>query len=136
MKKIIILTLLLGLTACATPYSDIGVFGGVEAQQVDADHYKIMVRVNSYTKKDRFRDMTLLKAAEITRAAGKTHFLITDEKSQTSVVNMAIQGVPSRFVKPGSDVTIRILSPSQGSKVPADAYLAEDVIRDITPRLK
>src|SRR5215204_5230964 len=66
------------LTACATPYTGgMGLMGGVAAYPVMTDVYRIEARGNGYTNAARVQDFVLLKAAETTLAAGKTHFGLT-----------------------------------------------------------
>src|SRR6516225_5090710 len=99
----IVLLLFLVLTACATPYQNMGFMGGVEAQRMTADTYRIVARGNGYTGATTIQDYTMLKAAETTKQAGGTHFaiisaadasrtgtVVTPGQAQTSVVgNMA-----------------------------------------------
>ena len=39
----------LGLVGCSTPYQSMGFSGGVEAQQMTANTYRIVARGNGYT---------------------------------------------------------------------------------------
>src|SRR5262249_57668333 len=97
--RIVAVVLLLALAGCATPYQNMGFMGGVEAQQMTADPYRIVARGNGYTGSTTIQDYTLLKAAETTRQAGGTHFsiisasdasragtIVTPGQAQTSVV--------------------------------------------------
>ena len=56
--------LLFVLSGCATPYQDMGLRGGVEAQRMTVDTYRIIARGNGYTGGTTIQDYTMLKAAE------------------------------------------------------------------------
>ena len=62
-----------------------GFTGGVSAEPVMTDVYRIVARGNGYTSADRVQDFVLLKAAETTLAAGGSHFLITNEADRTNI---------------------------------------------------
>jgi len=53
-----------------------GIMGGVESQQMTSNTFRIVARGNGYTGGTQIQDYTLLKAAETTKAAGGTHFII------------------------------------------------------------
>jgi hypothetical protein len=53
---------------CATKYQEMGLTGGVTAEPVMTDVYRIVARGNGYTSADRVQDFVLLKAAETTLA--------------------------------------------------------------------
>jgi hypothetical protein len=57
---------------CATKYQEMGFSGGVAAQQITADTFRIVARGNAYTGSTTVQDYVLLKAAETTKAAGAT----------------------------------------------------------------
>src|SRR5688572_19690822 len=77
---------LLALAACSTPYTGgMGLMGGVEAQPITGDIYRIQARGNAYTDAARVQDFVLLKAAETTLAVGKTHFLLGASSDATRV---------------------------------------------------
>ena len=130
-----------------------GLMGGVAAYPVMTDVYRIEARGNGYTNAARVQDFVLLKAAETTLAAGKTHFGLTSAADasrqgaietpgtmQATRVGNTITGIytpgsVSTFIKPGQDVYIRIYGGSKAS-VPADALDAADIERNIAPRLR
>ena len=85
-----ILSALLWLMGCSTPYQEMGFSDGVAAQQVTSDTYRIVSRGNGYTGSTTIQDYTLLKAAETTKADGATHFIIVsgaDASSTETVIN-------------------------------------------------
>lgn len=150
----IVFTLALGglaLAGCGTKYQGMGFNGGVEAQQVTADTYRIVARGNAYTANTTIQDYALLKAAETTKSAGATHFVVisaadaarvshgvTSGSVQTSVIgNTAYStytpGQPYTIVKPGQDAYIRILRPGQTAP---GAISAEEIIRFVGSRVQ
>lgn len=142
------------LASCATKYQDMGFTGGVSAQPVMTDVYRIQARGNAYTGSAAVQDFYLLKAAETTLAAGGSHFLIMGAENQTRVSteqtsgfantsrvgNTAITtytpGSTYNVIKPGQDVMIKVLRIRAGETPPQGAFPADDLVRTIGPRLK
>jgi hypothetical protein len=138
------------LSGCSTKYQDMGFMGGVTAQPVMTDVYRIVARGNGYTPKATVQDFVLLKAAETTLNAGGTHFVVLNESNQSKVeqtpatVNTTVYGDSafttysrgSTFVKAGQDVMIRVLHLKPGESPPAGAFPAQDIAQTIGPRLK
>jgi hypothetical protein len=96
MRSLIIFALCAVLGGCATKYQEMGFTGGVAAQQVTADTWRIQSRGNAYTGASTVQDYVLLKAAETTQAAGGTHF---------QIVSAADASRASTLVTPGSSTT-------------------------------
>src|SRR6185503_20266800 len=71
-----ILLMSITLTACSTRYQHMGFAGGVSAERMTADTFRIVARGNGYTDATTIQDYALLKAAETTVAAGGTHFVV------------------------------------------------------------
>ncbi len=131
-----------------------GFGGGVEAQQLTADTYRILSRGNAYTSKTKVNDYTLLKAAETTRQAGATHFVIEggEDATRTGYVttpgtatttlqgNRAYTtvnpGTVDRLVKPGQDTIIRILTVKPGEAPPPNAISADEIIQFVGSRVR
>jgi hypothetical protein len=63
------------LAGCGTKYQEMGFTGGVAAEQITKDTYRIVARGNGNTRSTTIQDYALLKAAETTKAAGATHFV-------------------------------------------------------------
>lgn len=142
------------LAACSTPYQEMGFSGGVEAQQITGTTYRIVARGNGYTGGTTIQDYTLLKAAETTRAAGGTHFMIvssgdasstgsitTPGHAQTSFVgNTAYTtfspGSVTEFVKPGQDTYIRVFTVAPGQPPPQGALSADEIMQFVGTRVK
>ena len=70
-----------------------GFSGGVSAQQMTADTFRIVARGNGYTDTTTIRDFAMLKAAEATRQNGGTHFILIGGEDASRV---------SKIVMPGS----------------------------------
>jgi hypothetical protein len=95
-----------------------------------------------------------LKAAETTRQAGGTHFVIisagdasstgqvtTPGQAQTSFAgNTAYTtytpGMVHQYIRPGQDVYIRVLSVPVGQPPPQGAFSADEVIRFVGSRVQ
>ena len=73
------------LSGCATKYQEMGFTGGVVAEPVMTDVYRIVARGNGYTSPDKVQDFALMKAAETTLAVGGTYFVVVNEIDRTKV---------------------------------------------------
>ncbi|QBR71897.1 hypothetical protein CU048_12150 [Beijerinckiaceae bacterium] len=154
MRKVAIVFLLAaGLIGCATKYQNMGFGGGVTAQAITNDTYRIVARGNGYTSGTAIQDYVLLKAAETAVAAGQTHFAIlgaddassdqvgqTAGSSQTNVIgNTAMTtyqpGTVYNIHKPGKDVYVRVFTPRKGEALPSGSFAADEIIANIGPRV-
>lgn len=138
---------ILAMAGCGTPYQDMGFRGGVEAQQMTADTYRIKSRGNAYTARSDVQDYVLLKAAETTKAAGGKYFVLIGSEDATRrsvVVSGSAYSTGDRFgvstnssataselIRPGQDSYIRVL------KEPTpDAFTADEIIQHVGGRVK
>lgn len=123
----------LGLAGCATPYQESGFLGGVSAMQVSSDTFVISGRGNGFTDSQTIQRYVMRKAAETTLSAGATYFVIVGAENQTRsgtyISGSADSFSTMPYVKPGQDVTIRILREPLPSPMPAGAYSARDVLQ-------
>ena len=142
------------LGGCATKYQDMGFTGGVTAEPVMTDVYRIVARGNGFASSDRVQDFVLMKAAETTLAAGCAYFVILEKNDRTNVAvgqtpgmvqtsvagNTAFTtytpGATYNIVKPGEALIIRVLRLSTGQAPSAGAWPAQDIANNIGPRLK
>jgi hypothetical protein len=154
MRHIAIIAGAVLLAACATKYQEMGFGGGVTAEPVMTDVYRITARGNGYTSVDRVQDFALLKAAETTVSAGGNYFVIVSEADRTNVVTGQTPGYVQTnvvgstafttytppgtysFVKPGEAVLIRVLRLAANQPPPPGAFSAQDIVSTIGPRLR
>lgn len=153
MRRSLIL-LALAVSACSTPYQEMGITGGVAAQQMTADTFRIVSRGNGYTDRTQVQDYTMLKAAETTKAAGGTHFRIVSAEDATKQGAFVSPGqatttfygntasttyspaTVTEIVKPGQDTYIRVLTLAPGQVAPRDAISADEIIQFVGSRVK
>lgn len=72
------------LAACATPYQDHGLTGGLEVLQLDEVTYRIRGDGNGFTRGSTMEEHVLLRAAEIARQRGYTHFALLGSQAGAS----------------------------------------------------
>jgi hypothetical protein len=80
------------LAGCATKYQEMGFSGGVAAEQMTKDTFRIKSRGNAYTAGTTVQDHVLLKAAEKTKQAGATHFVLISAADASSAVSITTPG--------------------------------------------
>jgi len=127
------------LSGCGTKYQEMGLTGGVAAEPVMTDVYRIVARGNGYTSTDRVQDFVLLKAAETTLAAGGNFFVVGDQTDRTKVDVGQTRGTVQASVvggKPGEALMIRVLRLKPGETPPPGAFPAQDIVNTIGPRLR
>lgn len=137
------------LAGCSTTYSEMGAMGGVTAASVTNDVYRISARGNGYTDATTIQDYALLKAAETTLAAGKSHFEVLNGRDATSSTTQQTAGTFNRgyfgsvmytpgfsydIVKPGEDMMIRVFNGGNTSQ--SGVYNAQEVFNNINPRVQ
>ena len=153
MRSVSLLICLL-LAGCATKYQDMGFTGGVSAQQMTANTFRIVARGNGYTGQTQVSDYAMLKAAETTKQHGATHFLVisaSDASSQGQIVtggtaqthfvgNTAYTNyTPAQvhnFVRPGQDTYIRIIAVKPGVTPAQGAISADEIIQFVGSRVQ
>ena len=153
-RELMAVGLALVMAGCATKYGEMGLTGGVAAEPIMPNVYRIKARGNGYTDRAKVQDFTLLKAAETTVENGGTHFLIggASDASRTSAFTTpgTVQlnrvgnttfgtytpGDTDIIVKPGQDTIITIVKVPAGTTPPAGALEARPIIETIGPRLK
>lgn len=146
--------IMLLLVGCSTPYQEMGFTGGVKAQQMTADTYRISSRGNAYTGATTVQDYTLLKAAETTKSVGGTHFLVisASDASRSGAIISPGQATTTfhgntasttyspatahNYIKPGQDTYIRVVTVAPGQAPPPGALSADEVIQFVGSRVK
>lgn len=153
-KLVAVLFLAIGLAACSTQYQEMGLAGGVTAEPVMTDVYRITARGNAYTGSSQVQDFALLKAAETTLEAGGSHFIVLGETDQTNLSTAQTPGTMQtsvygstafttytpgmtyNIVKPGQAVMIRVIRLQPDQTPPPGAFPAMDIVQTIGPMLK
>ncbi len=134
-----VLAFLLTLSACATPYQEMGLLGGVEAHRISSDTAQIVAKGNAYTDASVIQRYVLRKAAEETLADGFDYFDISsgNDESQHGSVGSAYGG--GRFssawfltsswemIKPGQTILIRMLHAPAPEPLPPNVFNAHEV---------
>ena len=155
MTKIIsAIMIVLLVAACNTKYGEMGLTGGVTAQPITSNVYRIVARGNAYTGGTAIQDFALLKAAETAKATGHNYFQIVSSNnatstsigqtagfSQTNVYGAAAfttytPGYVYDIIKPGQDLYIRVFTLPRGTSPPPGSYSAAEIIANIGPRVK
>jgi len=70
------------LSGCATAYQAKGFAGGYSETQLAENIFEVRFRGNGYTSSERAADFALLRCAELTLAAGFSHFVLIDRATE------------------------------------------------------
>ena len=79
-------------SAGCTGYHRQGFTGGFSETQLAPDVFNVRFRGNAYTSAERANDFALLRAAELTREHGYTHFVLVSEKEEIRVSSFSTPG--------------------------------------------
>lgn len=144
----------LALGGCQTPYQQSGLRGGVKAEPLSDSVFRVTAAGNAYTSRSTVQDYVLLKAAETTLERGGTHFVLGESEDQSKrsvdvhnspvtvhrVGNMALAtgggSSVTETIKPGQAVLVTVLSVADKRPVPPGAISAEEIVRNIAPRVQ
>ena len=83
MKQFASVAVCLAISACATPYGEMGLMGGVSAQRIDETTFEVSARGNGFTDQETISHFVLRKAAEETVADGYDLFMIVDSRDRS-----------------------------------------------------
>lgn len=165
MKRVLTVGLALLTTACATTYGELGglMDDGVTAEQLTADSYRIRSRGNGSTDPVLVHDHGLLRAAETTKLACATHFIVEAGEDRTTIKESYTPATEthrvekvkdkdgkekevvhvtrteesySTTVRPGADFYIRAIRLAPGAAAPEGAMSADEVLMHVGPRVK
>lgn len=167
MKRVLILSAALLTSACATTYGELGGDfwddGGVTAERLTGDRYRIVSRGNGATEHGTIHDFAMLRAAETVRGVCLTHFIVEQGDDRTRVeesvtpatTTTTVEKVKQKdgtfkrvertehtpesvdiIVRPGADLYIRALAVRPGEAPPEGAVAAEEVLAFVGPRVK
>jgi len=94
MKALLAVTVVstLLLSGCATSYQSTGFTGGYSETKLAPDVVRVVFRGNGYTRKERAQDLALLRAAELSLAAGCPYFAVLSENSDTKAHSFTTAG--------------------------------------------
>jgi len=102
------------LSACATPYQEMGALGGVKATRISGDTAQITARGNAYTDPDTIQRYALRRAAEETVADGFDLFRISTDLDRTQAGSQSFgYATGGRYSAFGSAFTMPIVKPGQ-----------------------
>lgn len=77
--------LLLLLSACATAYTPSGWSGGFSSVQIDQNVFRVYFNGNASTSKERSKDFTLLRCADISLENGFRYFVIIKSEHDSKI---------------------------------------------------
>ncbi len=125
----------LAITACATPYQNMGMLGGVEAHPISDDTIQIVAKGNAYTETSTIQRYALRKAAEETLAHGYDYFAVVNgsDDSRRGSAGSAFGGRGWLFgsswemLKPGDILLVKMLHGPQPDPLPPNVYRAQSV---------
>lgn len=150
MRVFWILSICVLLTGCYTKYQEMGWTGGVSAERVSSDTWRISARGNAYTSTKTVQDYVLLRAAETAQANGGTHFQVVSsaDASRTSTsytpgtrittlggTTTTPASIDTEF-KPGQDVYVRVLKLPPNTPTAPGLYSAAEVIQFVGSRVE
>jgi len=143
--------LLVALASCSAPIGyqerDLvwGPFYGYEDKRISEDEFSITTIGDVFTPAERVANITLLRAAYLTREQSATHFIVVTKKDQ-DLERMRLDTLPNPFYPfapmyvgelPNTDriaiMVIRVLPPDESP--PLDAVDAKDVIARLKDKL-
>lgn len=137
---------ILGLGACATPYQEMGLTGGVTATQLTADTFQIVATGNGYTSTATIERYALRKAAEVTLGNGYDLFVIASAADQGRVSGVVSNsqfdsaggystGVATPIFMPGQTMMVKMFKgpmPTREMALP-NLYDARELLRYLVP---
>ena len=127
------------LAACATPYQEMGIAGGVSGSRITSDTFQVVAKGNAYTDTATIQRYILRRAAELTLAAGYDYFVVGDptDLSSTAHLNSAVVGfgraraiglgLSQRLFMPGEAVFVRAYRGKAPEPAPMGVYDAHEI---------
>lgn len=147
MKKILlIVTLLIILINCSTPYQPRGLLGGYSEKPIGENRYKVSFLGNQHTDPEDVDIYLLYRCAEITLNKGYKHFAVISEKrdcnSQKTRISTGKQSIGKggtlggstygsiRFTEYDFEHLIRLFN--DNAETDYNTYNAEDIIQELS----
>jgi hypothetical protein len=131
------------LSACATPYQEMGLLGGVAATRITTDTVQVSAKGNAYTDPDAIQRYAFRKAAEATLSYGFDNFEILSDQNrstrgqQSTVVasgnyrSAVATGTSWEMIKPGQTFMIKMTKGPLPADHPNNQFDAHDVIANL-----
>jgi hypothetical protein len=133
--SILIISLIIIQTGCATAYQPVGLTGGFMETKLSQDVWEVKFDGNGFTSEPRARDLTLLRSAELTLNNSFSYFVIanaaTDKFSGTNAGSVLAGGVAGFIPKPFSTNTVRMFASKPDVPANVIAYDAKFVCNSI-----
>ena len=145
MKLIPIISFLVLIAACSTPYQSGGFTGGFEEQQLAADTFIVSAKGNAFTSMESIKTYTLRRAAELAVANRYGYFVILEggEHYKTGVITTPgtyqstttgsytsgtyTPGTTTSIEKPRASITVKMFNLPLPEGV--NAYDAQEVLK-------
>lgn len=161
-KLSFVVAILAALSACATPYQDMGFMGGVKASQIDATTLRVHASGNAFTDPEKTQNYVMLKAAQETQRLGYDLFLVVDSQDRVKTDYTALPGSTTSYTsgyvsdfgnlhattntytspghivsseKPRSDIVIKLYKGPKPQNSPPTLYAASEVIQYLGPQV-
>lgn len=80
---LLVLTIALYLSGCATGYQDNNLFGGFEETRIKENSWIVRFKGNAYTSASKSADYCLMRCAEVCLENGYSHFILVDSNEST-----------------------------------------------------
>lgn len=148
MRKLLLVAAIALLAGCQTPYQEMdgSALGGVKAEAIGYDRYRISALVNAGTPSDLMVDYLQLKSAETALKHGSRYFIVENVRDDTTAQRYVIPGAVNCWgggcivtpastgqnVIPAAAATIRLV---RGVR-PAGAVDAQEIVDTIGKRVK
>lgn len=108
-----IILLSLVYIGCATPYQKDSLMGGFSETQLNENTFLVNFRGNGYTNRQRARDFTLLRSAELALENGFQYFIVVDSSNYLE---------QSSYTTPGTATTTGNISGTSYGNVYGNSY--------------
>ena len=121
----ILFTVLIGLTACVTPYAQFGMWGGYQSSKLEEDTYHVRFDGNDYTSTEIKWVFAYRRCAELTLEQGKRYFILDSRRNPDWVTHMKITS--KTINRPSVNIIFTILDSKSDSP---NAFDAVNVVQD------
>jgi hypothetical protein len=124
------------ISACATPYQESGVRGGVMAKRISEDTIQVVANGNGFTEVSTIQQYVLRKAAETTISYGYDQFVIVEAQDSSERWRSVGSAANVNYIKPGQKVSIRMLKNGGEASVNSGVFDAKEVLKRLVPGSK